>query len=48
MFWTTLNTRLIRVWRPTGNPAAPLAAVWLTAAQAATLTTTEGGLRRCA
>jgi hypothetical protein len=59
MFFSIFNnrtrnntTQLVRVWRATGNPRTPLAAVWLTPAQAATLTAadtaTEGGLRLCA
>jgi hypothetical protein len=59
MFFSIFNNRfstntmpLVRIWRKTGNPRSPLAAIWLTTAQAATLnateTATEGGLRLCA
>jgi hypothetical protein len=50
--FSTNTMPLVRIWRKTGNPRAPLAAIWLTTAQAATLnateTATEGGLRLCA
>ncbi len=51
-FSSNNTAQLVRVWRKTGNPRAPLTAIWLTPAQATSLTATdtatEGGLRLCA